>query len=736
MLIALILATEPLTPWGFAHGLWYVPVILAASFWGDRLLLTLVYSLSIAGVLSGFVISPPPPVDFPLEYVIGNRLMSLVALTAIYFPAMYFYRFRHRSELALQNNASVLLARWHDTIESITDAFFVLDGEFRFTYLNAKAEAILGQSRDALLNTVVWDECGAGYDGPFAPRYREAMQSGQPVFFKAYFEPTEMWLDVRAYPSVNSLAVYFRDVTQECAEQEELRLLRTAIAQLDDFILITKADSVNEPGPEIVFVNDAFEKITGYSAEEAVGNTPRLLQGENTQRGELDRIRHALENWQPVRAQLLNYKKNGDELWLELNIVPIRDDTGVYTHWVAVERDISEQKRLREHLEAAHRMESIGQLTGGIAHDFNNLLTVIAGNAELIEESSAADDPRNRQSRLIRKASARGSALTKSMLAFSKRQALSPGILAPKSLMDSIEPIIKAGVGSKVSISIDVTDGLWNIFVDQSQLESALLNLAINASDAMPAGGRLTIAFSNKSVTQAEVTRFSTINPGDYVVVSVQDTGEGIPEALVGQIFEPFFSTRTSDNKSGLGLSMVFGFVQQSAGHITVQTTVDKGAKFDLWLPAAADGAVANRHSTSRPGRPGAMTGTGGGQQTLLLVEDDEDINNLARGWLVEQGYQVLTASDVSSAFRIIDATDKLDLLFTDIMLPGERSGIDVAKHYQSRHNAGRVVYTSGYSDQLHSHNIGTDINLLAKPYSRQQLLEKLGATLAVSDSA
>lgn len=248
----------------------------------------------------------------------------------------------------LQQESDRLAEQFRHTVESITDAFFTLDREFRFTYLNQKAADILGGSVEEYLGQVIWDPCPIGYDSPFAKQYRKAAEIQEKLHFEELFDPSNQWLEVHVYPSADGLTVYFSDVTVQRQEKEQLMLLSSAVSRLNDIILITEAEPFGEPGPRIVFVNEAFERRTGYLREEAMGQTPRILQGPKTNRAELDRIREALEKWKPVRAQLINYTKSGEEFWLELDIVPLADESGWYTHWVAVERDITDQKAMQE----------------------------------------------------------------------------------------------------------------------------------------------------------------------------------------------------------------------------------------------------------------------------------------------------------------------------------------------------------------------------------------------------
>lgn len=720
-----VLAAESFTILGFAHGLLYLPIILITVLVGDVVLLTLVFVVSIVSVWTGYLISPPPPEELPAQYVYGNRLLSIAALAALYLTSLFFLRYRQSSEAEISrkaHNATRLLDQWHQAMESITDAFLTIDNDYRLTYLNPRAESIIGRSSGTLKGRLIWQVFELGQDSIFFAEVSAAMNTATARTFTAFFSPTNMWLDVRVYPSSGGLAICFRDVTQEKKEQEELILLRSAISKLNDIILITKAEPIDAPGPEIVFVNDAFERITGYSTSEVIGKTPRILQGKGTERGELDRIRHSLAQWKPVRAQLLNYKKNGDELWLEIDIAPVADESGWYTHWVSVERDITEQKLLQEHIEASHRLESLGQLTGGIAHEFNNLLTVIKGNAELIAEASPESERSFKRAGLIKKAANRGATLTRSLLAFSRRQALSPEIVDIRSLLHEMSPIVAAGLGSRITLTTNIEENAWNVLVDSAQLEDALLNLFINAAEAMPTGGSLAFSVRNVRIDENGDPKYSTLKPGRYLAFVVTDTGAGIPAERLDKVFNPFFSTKPAGEGSGLGLSKVFGFVQQSAGHISVESKVGSGTTFELLLPATEGAEHGNSSQRMERHQDAGMIEVGSVGK-VLVVEDDDDIRSLAVGYLTEHGFNTLEAQDAQTAIDIIDTADDIALLFTDVVLSGFGSGLDVARHLEQHKPDVPIVYTSGFSSTLHDQSLSKDVVLLPKPYDSDILV-------------
>lgn len=619
----------------------------------------------------------------------------------------------------VQEQSDRLAEKFRHTVESITDGFFTLDREFRFTYLNQKAAEILGGTAEDYLGEVIWGgTCSVGFDSPFARQYRKAAESQEKLHFEEFLEPANQWLEVHVYPSSEGLTVYFSDVTVQRQEKEQLKLLSSAVARLNDIILITEAEPIDDPGPRIVFVNDAFEKRTGYKREEAIGASPRFLQGPKTSRAELDRIRVALQKWEPVRSQLINYTKSGEEFWLELDIVPLANESGWYTHWVSVERDITEQKAMQEQLAASQKMESIGQLTGGISHDFNNLLTVILGNAELLEEELEGNEQLSSLAALICQAAEKGAALTRNLLAFARKQPLSPQVVSVADLLTDMQPIVKASLGERNHLELEASQSLWNVFVDAAQLESAILNLAINAHDAMPRGGTVTVFARNYVVEETEHTQDPDLLPGHYVQITFTDNGEGIPQDLQKRIFEPFFSTKPEAKGSGLGLSMIYGFLKQSQGTITVYSEPGLGTTFHLYLPRADASAGSGLEVEATDSKPDYR------DASVLVVEDNPDIRSLAENVLNHNGFRVVSAASGDEAMELINSGLQPDLLFTDVVMPGNLSGPELAKIAVEKMPGLRVILTSGFAD-LGSvfPAYGENHTLLPKPYRSGELV-------------
>lgn len=387
--------------------------------------------------------------------------------------------------------------------------------------------------------------------------------------------------------------------------------------------------------------------------------------------------------------------------------------------------DAIEQRRRAEFaLQKAQKMEALGKLTGGVAHDFNNLLQVISGNIQLLQKDMNGD-PKARQ-RLDNAMAGveRGAKLSSQLLAFGRRQPLEPRAINVGRLIGGMGDMLRRVLGEEIEVETVISGGLWNTMVDPSQIENALLNLAINGRDAMNGAGKLTIEVGNAYLDAAYADQHEEVDPGQYVVVVVTDTGEGIPAELIDQVFEPFFTTKSEGHGTGLGLSMVYGFIKQSGGHIKIYSEPAHGTTVKLYLPrthAAED--IARQHETGP---------VAGGTETVLVVEDDEAVRTTVVEMLSDLGYKVLKAVDASSAMAIIESGMPVDLMFTDVVMPGQLKSPELARRAKQAIPGLAVLFTSGYTENsiVHGGRLDAGVELLSKPYTRSALARRVRQVL------
>jgi signal transduction histidine kinase len=381
---------------------------------------------------------------------------------------------------------------------------------------------------------------------------------------------------------------------------------------------------------------------------------------------------------------------------------------------------IAERTEAEAQLRESQKMEAVGKLTGGVAHDFNNVLQIIGGNLQLLARDVAGNPRAEHRLQTAIAAISRGSKLASQLLAFGRRQPLEPKVINLGRLIRSVDDMLRRALGEGIEIETMIAGGLWNTFIDHIQVENALLNLAINARDAMEGHGKLTIEAGNAFLDDAYATRHADVSPGQYVMIAVTDTGCGIPPDVIEHVFEPFFTTKPEGRGTGLGLSMVYGFVKQSGGHIKIYSEPGQGTTVRIYLPRARE-----HEDVATDVEVGPPTG---GTETVLIVEDDEDVRSIVVDMLSELGYRVLKAKDAQSALAIVESGVPIDLLFTDVVMPGPLRSPELARKARERIPGIAVLFTSGYTENaiVHGGRLDDGIDLLSKPYSREALARKL----------
>ena len=507
-----------------------------------------------------------------------------------------------------------------------------------------------------------------------------------------------------------------------------------------------------EPDNPIVFANDAFCALTGYSRQEVLGRNCRFLQGPETDPVAIDRIRAAVAVPEPVEIDICNHRKDGSAFWNRLLVAPVHDARGVLNYFfasqfditaerdllAAQERELAEAKRLlwaeaegrgqvEEALRQSHKMEAVGQLTGGIAHDFNNMLQAISGNLELMHRRAAQGrtDDVGHLVDSARKTVERAAALTNRLLAFARRQALQPKPVVLDTLVEGMAELIRYIVGPGVQVKLDMQNGEWIVLCDPNQIESALLNLAINARDAMPSGGSLTIGTQDVQLTAADLAGQDDARPGAYVEISVADTGMGMDEATRMRALEPFFTTKPIGQGTGLGLSQIYGFLRQSDGVVRLESTPGQGTIVRLYLPRHKSACTSEQQPMPQPEPGEAARDT-----AVLLVEDEEGVRTVAAERLRELGYLVREAKDGAAALRLLHSDVRVDVLVTDVGLPNGLNGRQVADAARERRPGLPVLFITGYAGNMLEGQLAPGMHVIGKPFGLDTLAARVQAML------
>jgi PAS domain S-box-containing protein len=633
------------------------------------------------------------------------------------------------------------------------------------------------------------------------------------------------------------------DITERKSDEEALRLLNSAVLQSKESILITDAE-LDSPGPRIIFTNPAFTTMTGYTSEEALGQTPRILQGALTDKAVLKRLRQNLTNDEVFEGRAINYRKDGTTYNQEWQIAPIHDSQGKTTHFVAIQRDITERSRIearfrqlvesnvqgvlfwkingeltgandsflrmvrhtREDLEAgrvdwkaltppefAHldqkalgeiaatgvcglyekeyilkdgthvpiliasaafadnpeegvsfvvdlterkslearlyqsqKMETVGKLAGGVAHEFNSILTAIIGQCELLLGDLPSGSTLAKNATEISKAAARAANLTRQLLAYGRKQTLLPQNLDLNTVLADMESTLRHLLGQEVDLRIVAADGLKAVKADAGQIEQVIMNIVLNAHDAMPQGGKVTVETANISFNMENAAENPELKAGNYVMIGITDTGMGMSPDVKARIFEPFFSTKRIGQGTGLGLSTSYGIIKQSGGHISAYSEVGLGTSFKIYLPQIEKQPQAPVSPLESPELPR-------GTETILLAEDDPALRSMVTTLLARLGYTVLTAADGIEALSLKNQRDvgHIDLLFTDVVMP-HMSGKELSERIHALYPRTKILFTSAYTENaiLHQGVLTNGVALLQKPFTPSALARKLREVL------
>ncbi|WP_216844710.1 PAS domain S-box protein [Rhodanobacter sp. L36] len=580
--------------------------------------------------------------------------------------------------------------------------------------------------------------------------YAEVLATGIPRQFEIHTPGLgNRWFEARARRmDAERFAVLFVEISARKRSEENLRQSEERFRQL--------AQSM----PNQIWTADREGRLNWFNDRvyDYFGTQPGSLDGDGwTAMLHPDDIGRALSEWekslvsrQPYNTEFRLRRHDGSYRWYSVRAVPIFHADGSIERWVGNNADIEDQKaveaamsdlavqlerrveertadlvRTQEALRQSQKMEAIGNLTGGVAHDFNNLLQVISGNLQLVADDIADNERASRRVNNAMAGVARGSKLASQLLAFGRRQPLAPRAVNPARLLRSMDDLLRRSLGEEIELETVISGGLWNTFIDAGNLENALLNLAINARDAMNGKGRLTIEAGNAWLDEAYVQNHLDAKAGQYVLVAVTDTGCGMDASLLEKVFEPFYTTKAEGRGSGLGLSMVHGFVKQSEGHIKIYSEPGHGTTVKLYLPRSTKSEEVIVSGATGP--------VEGGSETILVAEDDDAVRETVVALLGNLGYRVLQSRDGRQALAVIESGASVDLLFTDVVMPGDLRSPDLARLARKQLPELAVLFTSGYTQNaiVHGGRLDEGVDLLSKPYTSETMARKVRSVLA-----
>ena len=508
--------------------------------------------------------------------------------------------------------------------------------------------------------------------------------------------------------------------TAETARRKGEALYRAIFENTTD--LISVIDVLPDGRFRMAQVNGAYESAVGVPADTLRGMDVGVLAGEARGEALIAHLNNVAATDSPIFTRDRVSLPAGERVW-ESVMIAIRGPEGRAERIVGSSRDVTEREQAQEQLRRVQRMEAVGHLTGGVAHDFNNLLQVIRGNLELIS-AQIGDGPGSNRIKNALHAAERAAQLTRQLLAFARRQPLEPKVVNLGRLVGDMSEMLRRTLGEGVDVETVLSADLWNTLADPAQVESAILNLALNARDAMAGGGRLTVEITNAELDESYARRDNDIEPGQYVLIAVSDTGHGMDAATQKRVFEPFFTTKSEEKGTGLGLSMVYGFVKQSHGHVQIYSELGQGTTVKIYLPRAHDDEQQPELAAS-----GSLQGR---SEVILVVEDDDLVRASAVGMLRDMGYTCIHASDGAAALAVLKGGVKVDLLFTDVIMPGPVKSRDLAREAQLLQPGLPVLYTSGYTENaiVHHGRLDEGVHLLSKPYTRDGLARKIRSLL------
>ncbi|MBL6945351.1 MAG: PAS domain S-box protein [Rhodospirillales bacterium] len=638
--------------------------------------------------------------------------------------------------LAERERAEKLLRESEQRLQAVLDntpvCMNLKDIEGRYLLVNKTFEEWLGHSAEDLLGKTSAETINDPTEvADVTDAERRVLETGKPFEkeISVRREEKTYHLILIKYPvasadgSINAIGTVAVDITDRKKAEQSLKQYAIIWEQMSEAVLVLDAEG------RIIDWNPGAERVFGYTKEEVVGKFSDMLIEEDAPGARRVEIGEVLKTEGHYTGQTPFVRKDGYEGVVEAHIMPLYDIDGKIVGRIGVNRDITERLKTEERLRHAQKMEAVGQLTGGVAHDFNNLLQIVQSHLEILKLDVDVSETTLDHVETALKAGRRGGQLTQQLLAFSRKQTLHPQTVAPNNLIEGMLSLLGRTLGDHIEIETDLGENIPSITIDSNGFENAILNLAVNARSAMTGGGKLIVASSAVRLEKERISEDGSLPIGQYVEITVTDTGSGMAPDILKHAFEPFFTTKDVGEGSGLGLSMVYGFIRQSGGHVSLESTPEKGTTARILLPAAFENAAVEANVS--PVSTVTNKATFG---TILVVEDDPDVRLSAVMVLNSYGFDTREAEDGAAALEVLDQDDGIDLLFSDVMMPKGMNGLDLAREASRRHRGLKVLLTSGYpeAELAKSGLLKSGFTLLGKPYTNGQLSDALAVLLPI----
>lgn len=742
----LILILDTSTPLGFAHGDLYLFSIAMAALSGSRRFLIGITVFSIVLTVVGVFISPP---GLAFQYWGSNRAisilqMSIIASLCAYIMQRYQNLQRNARQLADDHQALKQLTPSPDNplapfqyprqfqlfADAIPQIIWTANTDGNIDYVNLALSNYTGKPRAMLASGQQWHSIIDPDDlAVLKARWRDAAQRRVTYELECRVRRHDgswRWHLLQGAPVRDEDGT----VIKWCGSAIDIHDIRVYTERFEHLAKAT-VDAISDwdiPADRIWW-NQGVTNLFGYTREEMMAKpgswTERLHPDDREQA--VAAIYDTLNSDRDRLHCLYRFiRKDNSVAIVEEHGFVIRDKDGAAIRLIGGMTDITQKRQLEQQLSHAQRLQTVGELTGGVAHDFNNLLTVIQGNAELLAEDQALDTEQRPLVSMINEASQRAAELVRRLLAFARQQPLTPQATDVAALLSDIQTLVRQAVPERISLKLITEPGLPAVIIDPPQLESAVLNLCLNARDAMPDQGKLLVEVSSSELDAAYVQQHPEAEPGRYVTVSVSDTGTGMNAEVRARVFDPFFTTKPGGQGSGLGLSMVYGFIKQSGGHISIYSEPGNGTMVRMYLPVSAAAPAPDTQDDNHREQDSSDALVTVGK--VLLVEDEPLVRQYAEKQFRALGFDVISASDGDEALEILKQSGPVDLLFTDVMMGDGLDGPELARAARQAQPDLQVLFTSGYTENamLRQGRLDAGTHLLSKPWRREDLLAKL----------